>query len=82
MNEIITVTGKGKISLPPDTIIINISLETVRDTYEATMDASADAVSLLRDALKSEDFKKEDIKTKRFNVDLEYESYDLDNTKD
>ena len=43
MNEIITVTGKGKISLPPDTIIINISLETVRDTYEATMDASADA---------------------------------------
>ena len=32
MNEIITVTGKGKISLPPDTIIINISLETVRDT--------------------------------------------------
>ena len=26
MNEIITVTGKGKISLPPDTIIINISL--------------------------------------------------------
>ena len=63
MNEIITVTGKGKISLPPDTIIINISLETVRDTYEATMDASADAVSQLRDALESEDFKKEDIKT-------------------
>lgn len=82
MNEIITVTGKGKISLPPDTIIINISLETVRDTYEATMDASADAVSLLRDALKSEDFEKEDIKTKRFNVDLEYESYkERDNWK-
>jgi len=71
MNEIITVTGKGKISLPPHAIIINISLETVRDTYEATMDATTDAVSLLRDALESEDFKKEDIKTKRFNVDLE-----------
>ena len=29
MNEIITVTGKGKISLPPDTIIINIYSEPV-----------------------------------------------------
>lgn len=75
MNESITVTGKGKVSLPPDIIQINISLEVVRDTYEETMDSSADSISILRDTLKTEGFEKEDIKTIRFNVDLEYESY-------
>ncbi len=82
MNECITVTGKGKISLPPDTVQIKISLEVVRDTYEDTMDGSADAVSMLRDALRTDGFEKEDIKTTRFNVDLEYESYkERDNWK-
>lgn len=75
MNEIITVTGKGKIALPPDMIQINISLEVVRDTYEETMDSSGDYISILRDTLKTEGFEKEDIQTIRFNVDLEYESY-------
>ena len=82
MNEFITVTGKGKISLPPDTVQIKIFLEIVRDTYEGTMDGSADAVSMLRDTLGVEGFEKEDIKTTRFNVDLEYESYkERDNWK-
>lgn len=75
MNEMITVTGKGKISLPPDLIQINISLEIVRDGYEETMGGSAEYISILRDTLKTEGFEKEDIKTVRFNVDLEYESY-------
>lgn len=75
MNEMITVTGKGKISLPPDVIQIVISLEVVRDSYEDTMEGSANYISILRDALKPEGFTKEDIKTSRFNVDLEYESY-------
>lgn len=82
MNEFITVTGKGKISLPPDTVQIKISLEIVRDTYEGTMDGSTDAVSMLRDTLGVEGFEKEDIKTTRFNVDLEFESYkERDNWK-
>lgn len=75
MNEMITVTGKGKISLPPDVIQINISLEVVRDSYEETMEGSANYISILRDTLKPEGFTKEDIKTVRFNVDVEYESY-------
>lgn len=75
MNEMITVTGKGKISLPPDVIQINISLEVVRDSYEETMEGSANYISILRDILKPEGFTKEDIKTVRFNVDVEYESY-------
>lgn len=75
MNELITVTGKGKISLPPDLIQINISLEVVRDSYEETMDDSAEYIAILRDTLKTEGFEKEDIKTIRFYIDLEYESY-------
>lgn len=75
MNEMITVTGKGKISLPPNVIQINISLEVVRDSYEETMEGSANYISILRETLKPEGFSKEDIKTSRFNVDLEYESY-------
>ena len=75
MNEIITVTGKGKISLPPDTVQINIAVEIICDTYEETMGASAAAITEIRDALKQGAFKKEDLKTRRFRVDLEYESY-------
>ena len=75
MNEVITVTGKGKISLPPDTVQINIAVEIICDTYEETMGASAAAITEIRDALKQEGFKKEDLKTRRFKMDLEYESY-------
>ena len=39
------------------------------------MEASAQALGMIRDVLKQEGFSKEDIKTKRFYVDLEYDSY-------
>ncbi len=75
MNEIITVTGKGKLRIPPDLIRVNLSLETIRETYEDTMEASAQALGMIRDVLGQEGFSREDIKTKRFYVDLEYDSY-------
>ena len=75
MNEIITVTGKGKINLPPDNICVNLSFEIIRDTYEETMEASKKALDMLRDVLKQEGFDRKDIKTKQIMVDVEFDSY-------
>ena len=75
MSETITVTGKAKLSMPPDTICVNLLMETIRDTYEETMEASTKSLNMLREVLKSEGFEKKDIITKKFVVDLEYDTY-------
>ena len=79
MSETITVTGKAKLSMPPDTIYVNLLMETIRDTYEETMEASTKSLNMLREVLKSEGFEKKDIITKKFVVDLEYDSKRLIN---
>lgn len=73
MNETITVTGKGKLSIPPDMIEIRITMETTQYSYEKTMSEAAEQLAALRKELKREGFEKEDIKTSYFNVEVEYE---------
>ncbi len=75
MERTIRVTGKGNISLSPDTIRIMITQSSVEQTYETAVKASADAKNILTEALGTLGFKKEDLKTLYFNVDSETESY-------
>lgn len=75
MERTIRVTGKGNISLSPDTIRIMITQSSVEQTYEMAVKASADAKNILTEALGTLGFKKEDLKTLYFNVDSETESY-------
>ena len=75
MSETITVTGKAKLSIPPDTICVNLLLETIRDTYEETMEASTKSYDMLREVLKKEGFEHKDIKTEKYIVDVELDSY-------
>ena len=44
MNRTIRVTGKGKISVKPDTIRLHISLENTFREYEDTLKHSTDSV--------------------------------------
>lgn len=75
MERTIRVTGKGNISLSPDTIRIMVTQSSVEQTYEMVVKASADAKNTLTEALGTLGFKKEDLKTLYFNVDSETEGY-------
>lgn len=75
MERTIRVTGKGNISLSPDTVRIMITQSSVEQTYEMAVKASADAKNILTEALGTLGFKKEDLKTLYFNVDSETEGY-------
>jgi|BioPla2DNA2_1021312.scaffolds.fasta_scaffold04289_12 uncharacterized protein YggE len=75
MERTIRVTGSGKISVKPDMIRLNINLEDVRETYEATLEQSTIQVEMLKDCFEKLGFAHSDLKTLRFNVDTEYESY-------
>lgn len=76
MERTIKVTGKGRISVTPDTIRLLITQSSVEPTYEGAIYESAERKNELNVALSRLDFKKEDLKTLYFDVDTEYESYE------
>ena len=75
MERTIRVTGKGKISVKPDTIRLNISLEDTFREYENTLKNSAENVEILKDIIERLGYRRQDLKTLYFNINTEYESY-------
>ena len=75
MERTIRVTGKGRIFVKPDTIRLQITQESVENTYEGAVRESAEKKRQLNDALEKFGFAGNDLKTLYFNVDTEYESY-------
>jgi len=73
-DRVIKVKGRGKVSVPPDTIEINMILTTVKPTYEEAMNAASRDLDELRKCLSSAGFDKRDIKTTNFRVDTKYEN--------
>jgi len=73
-DRVISVRGKGKASVPPDTIEINMILTTVKPTYEEALNAASRDLDELRSCLRSAGFDKKDIKTTNFRVDTKYEN--------
>ena len=77
----IKVTGKGSVSVKPDTTSLRITFEGVYKDYEETVRQSAEKTKLLREAIEKSGLPGEDLKTKDFSIDSEYESY-CDNNDD
>lgn len=75
MKRLIKVTGKGKLSVKPDTIRLSLNLEDVQESYQETLEQSAIQVELLKDCFEKLGFKRTDLKTVSFHIDTEYESY-------
>ena len=75
MERTIRVTGKGKISVKPDTIRLLITQQSVEPTYEGAVRESAVRKNELTEAFGTLGFRKEDLKTLYFNINTEYESY-------
>ena len=74
----IHVNGKGMIRLKPDTVQITIMLEGLEPDYAATLHRSAADTETLRNAVEAIGFAPEDLKTRNFNVQTEYEGYQED----
>ncbi|NDI36562.1 SIMPL domain-containing protein [Chengkuizengella sediminis] len=70
----ITVTGNGEIMVEPDVAYVQVTVETKADTAKKSQDENAKIMAnvekVLYDTYK---FKKEDVKTTRFNVQPEYQ---------
>lgn len=74
MKRILKVTGKGKLILSPDLIIINLNLSQVHSTYESALENASSSLNLIKNALVSLGFKDKDLKTSHFSIKAEYES--------
>lgn len=75
MNRRIRVTGKGKISVKPDTICLDITAKGVYPDYDQAVEESAKQTATLRKAIQMSGLNPEDLKTSSFHIDAEYESY-------
>jgi hypothetical protein len=71
----IRVTGKGRISVSPDTIKLSIDAESVYKEYETTIKKSAEDIAILRETIKKAGLDPKELKTVRFGIDADYESY-------
>lgn len=75
MERTIRVTGKGKISVKPDTIRLRINMEGIYPEYDETLQKSSEAVEQLKDLAEKQGYERKELKTLYFNIDTEYESY-------
>lgn len=75
MERTIRVTGKGKLSVKPDTIRLILTIEGMREEYDMAVAQSAAMTEALKDLFAKLDFAREEVKTLSFNVSTEYESY-------
>lgn len=81
MERRIRVTGKGKIAVKPDLICLMIELSGLEYDYEKTLKESTSQTEQLKDCFEKLGFKRTDLKTTYFNVDIEYDRYqDKDHT--
>lgn len=75
MERTIRVTGKGKISVKPDTIRLRLSMEGIYPEYDETLQKSSEIVELLKNLVEKQGYERKELKTLYYNIDTEYESY-------
>lgn len=73
MQRTITVKGTGKVTAPPDYVILSMSLETQDDDYEEAMNCAAYHLNDLNKRLEEIGFEKSSVKTSSFNVHTDYD---------
>lgn len=75
MDKTLKITGKGKISVKPDRIRLNMTMEESYKEYEVTLSQSSEVTKILKELFISLGFKKDDLKSRSFDIDTKYESY-------
>lgn len=75
MDKTLKITGKGKVSVKLDIIRLNMTMEESYKEYEVTLSQSSETTKILKELFVSLGFKKDDLKTRSFDIDTKYESY-------
>ncbi|HRR75902.1 MAG TPA: SIMPL domain-containing protein [Ruminococcus sp.] len=73
MSGRISVKGEGKVSLSPDQIIIDLTLQAKDMDYSRAAELAEKQISSLKKALSRTGFSSDDLRTAAFNVRTEYE---------
>ena len=79
MERTITIKGEGKVNAKPDLIILSINLESLDMDYQVLMKTANFQIEQLREAFAAIGFKKEELKTRDFNVK---QKHDYDRNKE
>lgn len=79
MERTIRVTGKGNLSIKPDTVRLIMTIEGIKEEYDMALEESAKMTGNLKKIFADLGFEREDIKTLCFNISTEYESYQAKN---
>lgn len=75
MDKTMKITGKGKVSVKPDIIRLNMTMEESYKEYELTLRQSSETIKILKELFVSLGFKNDDLKTRSFDISTKYESY-------
>ena len=75
MERTIRVTGKGRLSVRPDTTRLILLMEGLQGSYDRALEQSAAMTEELKNLFVGLGFQKDDLKTLAFHVSAEYESY-------
>ena len=75
MERTIRVTGKGRLSVRPDTIRLILFMEGIQGTYDMALEQSATMTEELKKLFTGHGFQKDALKTLAFHVSAEYDSY-------
>lgn len=75
MDKTMKITGKGKVSVKPDIIRLNMTIEESYKEYEVTLSQSSETTKILKELFVSLGFKNDDLKTRSFDINTKYESY-------
>lgn len=75
MQRTIKVTGKANLNVSPNQTTIRLELKNVYEEYEITLLKSNEETKDIKEIITSFGIERNNIKTKRFNIETEYTSY-------
>lgn len=75
MERTIRVKGKGKISVKPDMIRLDITANEVCKEYDEVIEKSAICIKKIKETFKKAGLNDKELKTVKFDVDSKYENY-------
>ena len=70
---VLAVKGVGRVTIPPDLLVISIDLSIIELEYEKAMSVGTEMYSALKEAIVSAGHDTKALKTGRFNIDTYYE---------
>lgn len=75
MDKILKITGKGKISVPPDKTRMRMTISKIDEDYSASMTYGVGATRKMCEVVKESGFNPDELKTVSWNIEPSFEYY-------